>query len=145
MQNLRLPAALLAATICQVGFAQTVATCESEQTTVLINDCMIKALDRSEREMERYFNAAIAQMRGQSSKDADLSASQAKWLDYRRAHCADVYDKWRQGTYRHARSAACYLKLTTARTHDIWSAYLTYLDSTPPVLPEPLLQTGRAR
>ena len=145
MQQFRLPAVLLLASACQISFAQSLVACETEPTTIQINDCLVKAIERSEKEMERYFNAAVAQMRGQSSTDADLFTTQTKWLDYRKAHCTDVYDKWRNGSYRHARSAACYLKLTAARTHDIWSAYLTFIDSTPPVLPEPLLKTGQPR
>ena len=145
MQSFRLLAVLFAASVCQISVAQTLTTCETEPTTAQTNECMVKALERSEREMERYFKAAVERMKGQSSTDTDLFATQMKWLEYRRAHCADVYDMWRQGTYRHSRSAACHLKLTTERTHDIWSAYLTYIDSTPPVLPEPLLHTGQPR
>ena len=32
----------------------------------------------------------------------------------------------------------CMIEATRARTHDIWTDYLTYVDRTPPVLPEPV-------
>ena len=31
----------------------------------------------------------------------------------------------------------CLLEQTRRRTHDVWKAYLTFMDSTPPLLPEP--------
>jgi hypothetical protein len=32
---------------------------------------------------------------------------------------------------------SCQIKLTQLHTHTIWLEWLTYMDSTPPILPEP--------
>ncbi len=36
-------------------------------------------------------------------------------------------------------AGSCLLDMTKKRTHEIWETYLTYMDSTPPILKEPEL------
>ncbi len=46
---------------------------------------------------------------------------------------------WAQGSVRGAMAGYCLLKQTRRRTYDLWDAYVTYVDTTPPILPEPKL------
>ena len=63
--------------------------------------------------------------------------AQAKWQEYKSKQCEAVYLRWQQGTIRGPKAVRCDLDLTRQRTHRIWSDFLTYPDSTPPILPEP--------
>ena len=56
---------------------------------------------------------------------------------YRDAECGAVYDYWSGGTIRGTEQLACQIDLTRRHTHTIWRLWLTYMDSTPPLLPEP--------
>ena len=40
-------------------------------------------------------------------------------------------------TIRNAMSLTCRIRLVDQRTHTIWQNWLTFMDSTPPILPEP--------
>ena len=51
-----------------------------------------------------------------------------------------VYTQWRDGAIRGIMAISCKTKLTKQRTHDLWENFLTYMDSTPPVLPEPSVE-----
>ena len=68
-----------------------------------------------------------------------LNQSQQAWLSYRKAHCDAVYEQWSGGTIRGTMFGGCMLRLTQLRIHVIWQDYLTYMDSTEPLLPEPEL------
>ena len=68
-----------------------------------------------------------------------LEAGQSAWEAYKTSHCDSVYTIWMDGTIRGAMTLSCQINLTEARTHEIWSSYLTYMDSTPAIMPEPEL------
>ncbi|MDE0552455.1 hypothetical protein OU793_24315, partial [Vibrio sp. VP6] len=59
---------------------------------------------------------------------------------YMSSHCDSVYTQWRDGTIRGVMAISCKTKLTKQRTHELWENFLTYMDSTPPVLPEPSVE-----
>ncbi|HEX9174104.1 MAG TPA: lysozyme inhibitor LprI family protein [Telluria sp.] len=100
-------------------------------------ECLSAEMDKAGKKLADYLSAAKARIAADEIKGIKLDAAQAEWLRYRTAHCRDVYQYWIDGTYRDRASAQCVLDLTRARTRDIWSAYLTYVDSTPPLRPEP--------
>lgn len=81
--------------------------------------------------------AARAQAKEFDLEVSAVDAEQIEWEGYRARHCSNVYELWRQGSIRYERSAICMLQVTKARTTDVWRAYLTFSDSTPPVLPDP--------
>ena len=68
-----------------------------------------------------------------------LDASQRSWEAYADIRCDGVFDQWKGGTIRTIMTVGCRIEATRQRTHDIWADHLTYADSTPPVLPEPVL------
>lgn len=111
--------------------------CKNAITTPDINHCAGLELSAAEDVMAEY----LAASRERVSYDAELVAAieeaQEAWLAYRRAHCGSVYTQWRDGTIRTVMSLTCSERLTRQRTHDLWTSFLTYMDSTPPVLPEP--------
>ena len=97
----------------------------------------MKQIDRANAKLQRYLEAARARVVLFELDSAALDAEQAAWEHYRSKHCGNVYELWAKGTIRYEMSATCMLLTTQERTVDIWRAYLTYVDSTPSVLPDP--------
>tara|TARA_B100000678_G_scaffold221054_2_gene188399 strand:+ start:684 stop:1124 length:441 start_codon:yes stop_codon:yes gene_type:complete len=121
--------------------------CEGS-TTIAVNQCLANKVDAAQAEMERYLAAArkrAAEMGGTppgaSEKEllTGFDAAQDAWAKYRDAQCDAIYTYWQGGTIRGAMALGCTLELTQQRTHFLWESFLTFPDSTPPVLPEPAL------
>ena len=120
--------------------------CEDAGATVDVSACLARALERENDRMDGYFAAVIsrADELGDRIVGADgpevieaLQLSQSAWLAYRDAECSALYAWWSDGTIRGPKALQCQIDLTRDRTHHLWSAYLTFVDSTPPILPEP--------
>ncbi|MEL0659448.1 lysozyme inhibitor LprI family protein [Psychromonas arctica] len=111
--------------------------CNNMISTLDINYCAGVELSKAELEMTAY----LAKSKERNSDDKELIAAidnaQQAWGVYIEAHCSSIYTMWREGSIRGVMSLNCKTKLTKQRTHEIWSNFLTYMDSTPPVLPEP--------
>lgn len=122
--------------------------CVRDGTTPELNACASEDLGREQERMERYLQAASlralerdadsSQFTEPTHQSAWLDASQPAWEAYASIRCGGVYDSWKSGTIRTIMSIDCMIDATRQRTHDIWRDHLTYMDSTPPVLPEPL-------
>jgi uncharacterized protein YecT (DUF1311 family) len=118
------------------------------ENTLQINACFSGRLQRADAELARYAAAARSRLTtsaatasaGDNSSATALrgfEAAQKAWSAYRDAECGAVYDYWSTGTIRTVEDLACRIDLTRLRTHTVWRNWLTYMDSTPPVLPEP--------
>ena len=117
--------------------------CARAMTTLEVNACVARDLQNETRRMETYLQAAFARMRMDTPKqDAWLRASQPAWEAYADIACGAVYDWWGEGTVRTAEALRCRIDLTRERTHFVWRSFLTYADSTPPILPEPAGPAG---
>lgn len=137
---------LIAALLASIVAAPAPDSCEDAVTTVDVSVCLSRVLDRESDRMDGYFAAAIARADelGDRIVGADgpevieaLQLSQSAWLAYRDAECSAAYAWWSDGTIRGPKTLQCRINLTRERTHHLWSAYLTFPDSTPPVLPDP--------
>ncbi|PTO90996.1 hypothetical protein CWN98_00280 [Vibrio splendidus] len=113
--------------------------CENAMNTIEINHCAAIELESAQAELDKYLTASFEH----NAYDADLVASikkaQESWQAYMSAHCNSVYTQWRDGSIRGVMALSCKTTLTKQRTHEVWVNFLTYMDSTPPVLPEPKL------
>lgn len=124
------------------------ADCGQATTTLEINACGALDLQREQARMEVYLRRAEERARaadeatraygGPSAQRGYLDASQAAWRAYAEIVCDGVHDAWKDGTIRTVMYLGCMTEMTRERTHVIWRDHLTYPDSTPPVLPEPL-------
>ncbi|WP_147418206.1 lysozyme inhibitor LprI family protein [Salinisphaera sp. Q1T1-3] len=128
--------ALIVLGLCSVDSVQA-STAQCDGNTLEIQTCMAKKLDKANTRLARYLTAAQARIDKDFGSRPNLKTAQAAWVHYRELECGDVFELWAQGTYRTTASSECMLRLTKERTHEIWQAYLTYQDSTPPLLPEP--------
>lgn len=108
-------------------------------TTREVERCLADDLARADAELNRYYGAAVKRLteEKQAAALAHLRASERAWIQYRDAECGAVYEWWKQGTIRGTMDLGCRINVTKARTSTIWRNWLTYADSTPPLLPRP--------
>ncbi|WP_461534582.1 lysozyme inhibitor LprI family protein [Spongorhabdus nitratireducens] len=111
--------------------------CENASSTIEINQCAAAELGKIEKEMQRYLQQSLEQSKDDEVLVKAIKESQQSWLEYRKSYCDAVYTRWRDGTIRTLMALDCEKRLTRQRTHELWSEFLTYMDSTKPVLPEP--------
>lgn len=109
------------------------------KTTIEVNACFAARFVEADADLNRYYNMAIWRARKESGTDAAQGLVQAErsWLSYRDAECSAAYEKYRGGTIRTSMENGCRIRLTRIRTYMIWRNWLTYPDSTPPLLPRP--------
>ncbi len=114
-------------------------------TTPEVEACLQSKLDHIDAELQRYTDAAVDRIKQEDPSEvlASFHEGETAWTKYRDAECGAVYDYWSRGTVRGAMSIVCATHLTEARTHEVWFNWLTYVDSTPPLLPELTVETGR--
>lgn len=109
-------------------------------TTIEVNACLSSGLAADQAGLDRYLAAARGRVAAEHPATVPLfDRAQAAWLAYRDKSCGAAGDFWAGGTIRVARELQCRQRLTRARIHDVWREWLTYPDSTPPLLPEPVL------
>ncbi|MCG7545967.1 DUF1311 domain-containing protein [Pseudoalteromonas sp. MM17-2] len=116
---------------------EAVYDCDNAVSTRQINDCAIIKLNSAKAELSKYLEASFERNSYDSELVEAIKTAQNDWQIYVDSHCGSVYTKWREGTIRDVMAISCETKLTRQRTYEVWAHFLTYMDSTPPVLPEP--------
>jgi uncharacterized protein YecT (DUF1311 family) len=112
--------------------------CATAETTIDVNNCLGAQVERSQVRLERYLQAAEDRYAdGQPAVRFGIEASQRAFEAYRAIECSAVYEDWKDGTIRNAMALGCTLRLNDERTNTVWANWLQYMDSTPPILPEP--------
>ncbi|WP_333912581.1 lysozyme inhibitor LprI family protein [Vibrio coralliirubri] len=116
-----------------------VVDCENAMNTIEINQCAAIELESAQAELDKYLAASFEHNAYDAELVASIKKAQESWQAYMSAHCSSVYTQWRDGSIRGVMALSCKTTLTKQRTHEVWANFLTYMDSTPPVLPEPKL------
>ena len=111
--------------------------CSQAGSTLAIEECSREEVGALETELDKYLAAARQHLYGDEAVLSALDQAQQSWLDYRREHCLAVRELWAGGSIRGVMTNQCLLHQTRQRLWDIWETYLTFMDSTPPLLPEP--------
>jgi len=124
------------------GISDEPPACVKSFTNDDIRACAAEHYRRAENEMDRYMAAARGRLMEKEPEQSmpgleGFDDSQVKWVAHREAECAAVYDWWSDGSIRFAKHYECLQTVTKARTATIWSIWLQYVDSTPPLLPKP--------
>lgn len=127
-----------------MSWGQTAECYDNARTTSDTNACTAERVTSANALLQKYLSAAKKRYGSDRSVVTSIDRGQAAWLAYRDAHCNSVYAMYRDGSISGAMHLGCSLQLTTERTHRLWKDYLTYWDSTPPVLPEPKKQEDGA-
>lgn len=125
--------------VCSFTAMATSVDCDKAFNTLEINYCAKVELDKAEAEMQRYLNKSLAQYTADTNVVESINIAQSAWQSYSKSQCDSVFTLFRDGTMRVVMTLSCRTKLTQQRTHELWSQYLTYMDSAEPVLPEPRL------
>jgi uncharacterized protein YecT (DUF1311 family) len=113
--------------------------CKDPKSTIKMNECISRQVKTAEEELSKYFEESRRQYADEPKAIEALHRAQNSWLKFRKDHCDAIYEKWSGGTISGAMHGSCLLEQTRRRTHDLWDTYLTFMDSTPPILPEPKL------
>ncbi len=111
---------------------------DCDGTTIAINDCLTEIRGRAEEREARYFAAALANQGDSKELERLMRSSQAAAEQQRQNECNAVYESWKEGSIRNAMALRCYIQLIDQRTHGIWQNWLTFMDSSAPILPEPM-------
>jgi uncharacterized protein YecT (DUF1311 family) len=120
------------------ALAMAPAACPGD-TTIAIQACAAQELKTADAELNRYYRAAVSRLQREDGAAAlaKLRKSEAAWIAYRDAECDAVWQRWTPGTIAGTELLGCKTRLTRERTMAIWTAWLTYADNTPPILPKP--------
>lgn len=111
--------------------------CKNEMTTIEINQCYATALKSAEIELDKYLQTSLKHNAHDPELITAIKRAQEDWQLYMSSHCNSIYTQWRDGTIRGLMTITCKTELTRQRTYELWTNFLTYMDSTPPVLPKP--------
>ena len=117
-------------------YAQTL-DCKNTNTTYNTMDCLKINILEAETVLNKYFTESKKRYAYDTKLISLMDESQKKWLSYRESECSAVYQMWIEGSIRVIVAGNCRLDMTKKRTHEIWETYLTYQDSTPPILKNP--------
>lgn len=135
-------------------------SCQAANTTLAMQECLARLLQRADQDLERYLARALrrlsaAQDRRPSSSSgvassgaasagassagaaSELAASQHDWRRFRDRYCQAVWSSWSGGTIRGPKLLECRLTLARERQRRLWADFLSFPDGTPPLLPEP--------
>jgi len=117
--------------------APAIAPC-SDRTTLNVDACLNARLKQSDATLNRYYRVAINRITNENGAKAARKFVQAErsWIAYRNPECGSVYDRY-GGTIRVSVELDCRIRLTRFRIYAIWRDWLTFPDSTPPLLPRP--------
>ena len=128
---------LLASLSFTAASADKAVDCDNALTTLEINQCAAIELESAQTELAKYLEASYEHNAYDSELVAAIKVAQKDWQSYMSSHCDSVYTQWRDGTIRGVMTISCKTKLTKQRTYEIWENFLTFMDSTTPVLSEP--------
>ncbi|PPU51856.1 hypothetical protein XarbCFBP6827_09825 [Xanthomonas arboricola] len=118
--------------------------CRDLQTTSASNACWNQQVGISQERLDDYLATARDTAISTSGVPADaFDNAQTAWTTYRDLQCGNVRTRWRDATVRPAKIASCIVDLNDQRAHDLWKHYLTYVDRTPSLRPEPALRSGK--
>lgn len=121
----------------RMSTAPEISRCPDAMTTLQINVCLGELLEEAENRQVIYRQAAIEKNAERLELTEAILASDEAFNTYRERECDAVYADWAGGSIRYTMALSCKIDLTDRRTHRIWENWLTYMDSTPPILPEP--------
>lgn len=115
---------------------QNIPDCKNAFNTVQINKCLTAMSNAAEKEMGVYLTESLKNLN--QDQITTLNLNQNAWLTYRDNYCGLILDYWSDGTVSTGEYLNCSYRLTKQRTQLLWQDFLTYIDSTPARLPEPV-------
>ena len=111
--------------------------CDNPVKSFEVNTCLNVEAQKASQQLEQYYQASLGRFKEDEVIVKSLTESRTAWEQYLKSQCSAVWDLWRHGSIRNSEYTRCTIALTKQRTHFLWHTYLTFADSTPPLLPEP--------
>jgi uncharacterized protein YecT (DUF1311 family) len=99
--------------------------------------CVGAQAGQARLKLQRYLAAAGVRLRQQPGAAEAFADAQAKWEAFVEADCASIRTWYDPGSIKDEAYLSCKLRHFRRRTADVWKAFLTFADTTPPVLPDP--------
>lgn len=113
--------------------------CPNSKNTIEDTNCLSAQIGKKAEKLQKYLSTAKIQEKKDYGNDDELIETQKIWETYVSKHCGYIYSR-QNGSARYRESAECTIRLYDERIYEVWKSYLTYFDSTPPVLPNPQIQ-----
>lgn len=111
--------------------------CNNAITTIEIGACKQQDLKVAEKTLAKYLQQGAIRYQDDAAVIEQLEAAQQHWLAYRKTSCDAQYQIWRDGTIRSLIALSCQIEMTEQRTLHVWQNYLTFMDNSTPILPDP--------
>ncbi|RLV60925.1 DUF1311 domain-containing protein [Parashewanella curva] len=128
---------ILSVTCAFSGVAHANDPCQHLSNTVSINQCKQTQLKQAQTKQEQYWQQALKQHSRPAEAKQALENEQKLWQQYADEHCDTVYQIYLPGTIAPSMMLDCKIRLTQARTVEIWQAYMQTLSGDKPALPSP--------
>ncbi|WP_205393062.1 lysozyme inhibitor LprI family protein [Xanthomonas hydrangeae] len=135
---------LLILTLLSCPALQAAPRCFNPATTAESNACWNDEVGLSQHRLNDYLAAARERAITELNIPAEaFDNAQTAWTSYRELQCDNVRRQWGIATVGQAKAASCLVELNDQRSHDLWKHYLTYIDRTPAIRPEPELRSAK--
>ncbi|APP82822.1 hypothetical protein BI317_00060 [Xanthomonas hortorum pv. gardneri] len=135
---------LLILTLLGCPALQAAPRCFNPATTAESNACWNDEVGLSQDRLNDYLTAARERAMTVLNVPAEaFDNAQAAWTRYKDLQCGNVRKQWGNATVGPAKAPSCIVDLNDQRSHDLWKHYLTYVDRTPSIRPEPALRSGK--
>ena len=122
----------LAPPVSRPSLAEEQSVCADAQTTIEIGDCVRKAFDKADAELNDVWKQVMQTFKPNdymAAKDLKtwkdmLTASQRAWVEFKEKDCESVSYEWWGGSGASNAVMFCLLDHTTSRTKDLKERYL---------------------
>ena len=104
-----------------------------------IERCFIEKGKTYEKRHAEYLAAAKERHKDDAEMLAVIDKGEEAFTQYSNAECSAIYASFGMGSIRNLEAILCSNKLLQRRTHTVWQHWLTFADSTQPLLPEPII------
>jgi uncharacterized protein YecT (DUF1311 family) len=120
-------------------FAKNSTCIQNALTDKDVQNCISIEAKQSEKLLNKYLKASVEQYFGDDKTIQNIEQTQKIWQKYKNQQCNSVYDMWQGASVTFVEQLSCQVRLNRYRAYELWSVYLTYADSTLPVLKKPKL------
>jgi uncharacterized protein YecT (DUF1311 family) len=112
------------APVAQSAGADSPPDCVSATNMYEAEQCAINVLRTAEDDLQKYLTESKRAWNDLPGVVNALDRAQGKWIEYRKATCEAVRERWTKGTGAGLAGLACEIDLTRRWTHAVWEYFL---------------------
>jgi uncharacterized protein YecT (DUF1311 family) len=121
-------------------YAQNSECIQNANTDKDVENCIYQELKQSTDNLNTYLYSALGHHSGDDKTIKNIKSTQVFWNKYIKFYCGNIYEFWQGTSIAIVKNMECNIRVNKYRTFELWQSYLTYEDSTKPVLKAPILQ-----